>query len=443
MTKHLEVDLPAFHGSLAFDGAQDTVFLSDAGIGDRTTDVNVDGNRIIGVDVNPLDGRRFDMVLTAPSEGDIQVTVSPVLDVQVEFAMHHVQDDMEDELPDVLADDTIGVLLDDAEAPAIRTRPWTGTRRSRWLRHADALERHDGGGRHHHRGHVHRTHRGGDGLTSGWAARGPLRRRAERKDSRRRCSSRAPPPRWEVTSMWHRTAPDHRPHCVRPRTGVEMRRQRAHIPAPSRPPPADAGTALRVEAVGMRPSRNRCAPGRPPPSPGDLEMVRACAFRRAGRPAASVSGEQLVASNVNDFMKTNLYKAMVRLVDKEGWDPEFAASWLGQAVVETGKPNLEKLDVVEHGTGIGRGMLQYSYSRRGPYDRARAQALQQGQDPNDINWQIDYALKKDNAGMNLDAMRQGLTDPKQNYRFQPGWGTASGFTLTESPTETASRTPIR
>ena len=133
VTKHLEVDLPAFHGSLAFDGAQDTVFLSDAGIGDRTTDVNVDGNRIIGVDVNPLDGRRFDMVLTAPSEGDIQVTVSPVLDVQVEFAMHHVQDDMEDELPDVLADATIGVLLDDAEAPAIRTRPWTGTPGSRWL----------------------------------------------------------------------------------------------------------------------------------------------------------------------------------------------------------------------------------------------------------------------------------------------------------------------
>lgn len=157
--------------------------------------------------------------------------------------------------------------------------------------------------------------------------------------------------------------------------------------------------------------------------------------RFAGQDAllASVSGEQLVASNVNDFMKTNLYKAMVRLVDKEGWDPEFAASWLGQAVVETGKPNLEKLDVVEHGTGIGRGMLQYSYSRRGPYDRARAQALQQGQDPNDINWQIDYALKKDNAGMNLDAMRQGLTDPEQNYRFQPGWGTASGFTPTGKP----------
>ena len=148
---------------------------------------------------------------------------------------------------------------------------------------------------------------------------------------------------------------------------------------------------------------------------------------------ASVQGEPLVASNVDEFVQTNLYKAMVRLVEKEGWDPEFAASWLGQAVVETGKKNLEQLDVVEQGAGKGRGMFQYSYSRRGPYDQARGQALQQGQDPNDINWQIDYALQKDNAGLRFDELRQGLTDPKQNYRFNPKWGTASGRSPTGVP----------
>ena len=69
---------------------------------------------------------------------------------------------------------------------------------------------------------------------------------------------------------------------------------------------------------------------------------------------------------------------------------------------------------------------QLHHACPGPYDRARAQALNAGQDVNDINWQIDYALHKDNPYMNLDAMRQGLTDPKQNYRFEPRWGTASG-----------------
>jgi hypothetical protein len=144
---------------------------------------------------------------------------------------------------------------------------------------------------------------------------------------------------------------------------------------------------------------------------------------------ADVQGEQ-VASNVDAFVKTNLYKAMVRLVDKEGWDEEFAASWLGQAVVETGKTNLERLDVVERNGGAGRGMFQYTDARRGPYDRARAQALQRGQDVNDIDWQIDYALDKDNPALDLDKLRQGLTDPKQNYRFEPRWGTASGVSPT-------------
>lgn len=210
-----------------------------------------------------------------------------------------------------------------------------------------------------------------------------------------------------------------------------MRRRRAHSIAP----PQAAGPAIQggVRSGGGRGNaalQEQLRARQGGPQGGQQGPAR---FSGQDTLLASVTGEPLIASNVDEFIKSNIYKAMVRLVDKEGWDPEFAASWLGQAVVETGKPNLDKLDVVEHGTGIGRGMLQYSYSRRGPYDRARAQALRQGKDVNDINWQIDYALNKDDPGMNLDAMRKGLTDPKQNYRFQKGWGTESGFTPTGKP----------
>jgi len=137
-----------------------------------------------------------------------------------------------------------------------------------------------------------------------------------------------------------------------------------------------------------------------------------------------------MSSDVQLFMKSNVYKAMVRLVKKEGWDPEYAASWLGQAVVETGNPTLHDLDVVERGSGKGRGMFQYTGERRGPYDSARQQAITRGQNPNDINWQIDYALDKDNSYVNMDRFREGLTDPKKNYRFNPKWGTATGKTPT-------------
>ncbi len=137
-----------------------------------------------------------------------------------------------------------------------------------------------------------------------------------------------------------------------------------------------------------------------------------------------------ISTSIDTFIKSNVFKAMERLVNKEKWDPEFAASWLGQAIVETGNEDLSDLDVVEKGTGKGRGMFQYTGSRRRPYDRARAQALQQGRNPNDINWQIDYALNQDNPALNFDRLREGLTDPKTNYTFEPRWGTASGRTPT-------------
>lgn len=185
-----------------------------------------------------------------------------------------------------------------------------------------------------------------------------------------------------------------------------------------RPAPfAGLGNAARAEALRAR-------------QEGGPSGQQVPSFSGQDQLLADLRGEPLVATTVEAFQKTNLYTAMVRLVETEGWDEEYAASWLGQAVVETGKKNLEKLDVVEKGSGAGRGMFQYTDDRRAPYDRARAQALRQGQDVNDINWQIDYALNTDNSYVNLDALQAGLTDPKQNYRFEPRWGTASGVSPT-------------
>ena len=135
-----------------------------------------------------------------------------------------------------------------------------------------------------------------------------------------------------------------------------------------------------------------------------------------------------MTDNIDNFYRSNVYIAMERLVEKEGWTEEFAAAWLGQAVVETGNPTLHDLDVVEKGSGAGRGMFQYTDARRHPYDRARQQALREGKNPNDINWQIDYALHQDNAGLHFDNLREGLTDSEKNYTFHPKWGTATGYT---------------
>lgn len=69
---------------------------------------------------------------------------------------------------------------------------------------------------------------------------------------------------------------------------------------------------------------------------------------------------------------------------------EQAAGLIGSWIVETGRPNLKGLDIVEKGAGLGRGISQYTGERRIAYEKARAAALKAGQDPNSIQWQLRY-----------------------------------------------------
>lgn len=116
----LRVFVPAVHGLFDFDGEADKLRLSGAGLGAQTTTVSVDGASIIEVDLNADDGRSIDVEVSALSADDVHIAFSPLLDAQVTFSMYHVADDIED-LPDVLADDTIGIRMDGAAMPAIRT----------------------------------------------------------------------------------------------------------------------------------------------------------------------------------------------------------------------------------------------------------------------------------------------------------------------------------
>ena len=71
--------------------------------------------------------------------------------------------------------------------------------------------------------------------------------------------------------------------------------------------------------------------------------------------------------------------------------PDQAAGLMGSWIVETGQTDLGKLDVVEKGNNsAGRGLSQWSHSRRGPYEAARAQAVKKGQDPNGAQFQLQY-----------------------------------------------------
>lgn len=86
-----------------------------------------------------------------------------------------------------------------------------------------------------------------------------------------------------------------------------------------------------------------------------------------------------------------------------------ACGFIGCVVVETGRPLLDRLDVVEAGSGAGRGAMQYTGVRRTAYDKARSAAIAKGTDPNSNAWQQKYFAEE----------YAGLHDPPQGSLI--GW----------------------
>ncbi len=89
--------------------------------------------------------------------------------------------------------------------------------------------------------------------------------------------------------------------------------------------------------------------------------------------------------------------------------PSEACGFIGCIIVETGRPSLDRLDVIESGSGAGRGAMQYTGVRRTAYDKARSLALAKGADTNGNRWQQQYFAEE----------YAGLHDPPEGSLI--GW----------------------
>ena len=124
------------------------------------------------------------------------------------------------------------------------------------------------------------------------------------------------------------------------------------------------------------------------------------------------------------------------IVDRSGGalsslSPAAASGLIGGFMVETGDPTLTETDVIEKNARKGRGISQYTDSRRGPYDRARLAHIEGGGDPNDIGFQLDYMVdeymgKHDGPSGNS---LSGWTKSMQNFgQMDDPRAAASAFT---------------
>jgi hypothetical protein len=107
-------------------------------------------------------------------------------------------------------------------------------------------------------------------------------------------------------------------------------------------------------------------------------------------------------------------------------NPTQAAGLIGSWVIETGRKDLTNLDVVEAGSGRGRGLSQYTGVRRTPYDQAAASARAAGKDPNSAQWQLEYFAKeymnKDLIGWTkvFENMPKNLKNPGDYAKYFTG-----------------------
>jgi hypothetical protein len=131
---NLEVFFKAISGRLRLDGNAETIELLDATLGDETMTIKVAGDQIIGVDLNPEDGRAVSLSVSGSEGGDLQLQLTPVLDVRVALNFEHIWEvfvEEQEELPQVLANDVLGIRFAGSEAPTLES---VGTDEDRQMR---------------------------------------------------------------------------------------------------------------------------------------------------------------------------------------------------------------------------------------------------------------------------------------------------------------------
>jgi hypothetical protein len=98
-------------------GATELAF-TDLGLGNATTYVALDGDRLGTLDVNPNNGRKFSMSFKKTAEGTL-VTFEPALDIKLALMLNKLSESLRVDMPDWLSDQIFDVMLGGAAKPQV------------------------------------------------------------------------------------------------------------------------------------------------------------------------------------------------------------------------------------------------------------------------------------------------------------------------------------
>ncbi len=102
-----KLNVGGLSGSALFDASKELLSLTNLGLGDKTSTLDLNDKRVLSVDLNKEDGRRFDIAITKPGE-HTQIELSPAFDLRMVFAFAQVQSELSD-LADWMKDEIMSI----------------------------------------------------------------------------------------------------------------------------------------------------------------------------------------------------------------------------------------------------------------------------------------------------------------------------------------------
>jgi hypothetical protein len=98
--------------ALDLDDGEESVTISNIGLGDERSTLKLDSTELIGIELNANDDRRFTLVAEPTTNGDSAIfTVSPAAHLTLDFNLAAIVDDLDSDTPDFLLADSLGISL--------------------------------------------------------------------------------------------------------------------------------------------------------------------------------------------------------------------------------------------------------------------------------------------------------------------------------------------
>jgi hypothetical protein len=119
----LHVSIGGYHGELVLTEAKKEVVLRGLGIGQ--TFVAVRGTHIFDLDLNPGDGRKFDVKVLLAADDRPRFELSPKFDLALKFSLGAIAADFTEPPPSYLAGETYSIKLDGASPAVFEAAPST------------------------------------------------------------------------------------------------------------------------------------------------------------------------------------------------------------------------------------------------------------------------------------------------------------------------------